>query len=113
MKARFFALMASVVGLSLAILLLLATAGTTSAQEEGLKVRRNACSLNSAERQEYAEAVKLLKSTKRAGTDLSIYDQYVKWHRDVFSATLTGGIVMQSHMAAAILPWHREFLLSF
>jgi tyrosinase len=69
-------------------------------------VRKNQSSLTSTERDNFINAIKTLKTTYRPGSDISVYDEFVKEHYDAFSAG-------HAHGGPAFLAWHREFLLQF
>lgn len=63
-----------------------------------MAIRKDANTLNSAERAEFVNAVKILKST-------GIYDQFVLRHANAIMTAI--------HRAPAFLPWHRRFIWDF
>lgn len=75
----------------------------------GVRVRRNARALTTAEKRAFTGAVVALKATPSPwDASLSTYDQFVVWHRDAFHCD-----VMSAHMGPAFFPWHRQYLLLF
>lgn len=74
-----------------------------------LTVRRDAKSLSGAEKRAFTDAVLALKAKPSPWTpELSLYDQFVVWHRDAFACDL-----MAAHMGPAFFPWHRAYLRLF
>jgi len=63
-----------------------------------MAIRKDANTLTSAERAEFVNAVKILKST-------GIYDQFVLRHANAIMSAI--------HRAPAFLPWHRRFIWDF
>ncbi len=63
-----------------------------------MAIRKDANTLNSAEREEFVAAVKDLKST-------GIYDQFVLRHANAIMSAI--------HRGPAFLPWHRRFIWDF
>jgi tyrosinase len=63
-----------------------------------MAIRKDANTLSSAERAEFVNAVKILKST-------GIYDQFVLRHANA--------IMNAIHRSPAFLPWHRRFIWDF
>lgn len=63
-----------------------------------MAIRKDANTLTSAERTEFVNAVKILKST-------GIYDQFVLRHANAIMSAI--------HRAPAFLPWHRRFIWDF
>lgn len=63
-----------------------------------MAIRKDANTLSSAERAEFVNAVKILKST-------GIYDQFVLRHANAIMSAI--------HRAPAFLPWHRRFIWDF
>lgn len=63
-----------------------------------MAIRKDANTLNSVERAEFVNAVKILKST-------GIYDQFVRRHANAIMTAI--------HRSPAFLPWHRRFIWDF
>jgi len=63
-----------------------------------MAIRKDANTLNSVERAEFVNAVKILKST-------GIYDQFVLRHANAIMTAI--------HRSPAFLPWHRRFIWDF
>ncbi len=77
-----------------------------------MNVRKNAASLSDAEWRRFMQAVVKLKHTFYAGSDLSLYDQFVAIHvavRGLGGAQSGDG----AHNGAAFLAWHREYIRRF
>jgi tyrosinase len=72
----------------------------------GYYVRKNENTLTSTEIDNFVNAVKTLKTTFNPGSDINVYDEFVKEHSDAFGSG-------QAHGGPAFLAWHREFLLQF
>lgn len=74
-----------------------------------LVVRRDAKTLSAAEKKAFTDAVLAIKAKPSPWTpELSVYDQFVVWHREAFECDL-----MAAHMGPAFFPWHRAFLRLF
>ena len=71
-----------------------------------LQVRQDQADLTQREIQDFVTALKVLKTTYRGTSEISVYDEYVAAH--IYSMS-----VMASHGASAFLPWHRAYLRSF
>jgi len=72
-------------------------------------VRRNAKDLSAAEKRAFTDAILAIKAMPSPWTpEVSLYDQFVTWHRDAFACDL-----MAAHMGPAFFPWHRMFLRLF
>ena len=72
-------------------------------------VRRNARDLDAAGKRAFTDAILAMKARPSPWTaDVSLYDQFVLWHRDAFACDL-----MAAHMGPAFFPWHRVFLRLF
>ncbi len=72
-------------------------------------VRKNAANLTGEEWRRLMEAIVRLKHMFSAGSNVSVYDQFVAIHPGV--VRLAGAqTVNGAHNAAAFLPWHREYL---
>ena len=72
-------------------------------------VRKNAANLTGEEWRRLMEAIVKLKHMFSAGSNVSVYDQFVAIHPGVVQ--LTGAQTGNgAHNAAAFLPWHREYL---
>lgn len=73
------------------------------------RIRKNVLSLTAEERSAFVDAVVAIKNTPSPwAPSISVYDQFVFWHREAFDCPL-----MAAHMGPAIWPWHRMFLLLF
>ena len=74
-----------------------------------MNIRKNAASLLPQEWQRLLRAFISLKHTFPAGSNVSIYDQFVAIHQAV--TRLTGAQTVDgAHRRPAFLPWHREYL---
>ena len=74
-----------------------------------LRVRKNAQDLTAGEKERFVKALTALKERPSPwSTDLSVYDQFVRWHSNAFL-----GDVMPGHLAPAFFPWHRMLSLLF
>lgn len=85
-----------------------------------MKTRKNALYLSPAERDNFLEAVLILKNTianpaAPVADRISIYDQFVAIHLYVSSMNVPGGgsPVNMAHGNAAFCPWHRYYLVEF
>jgi tyrosinase len=68
-----------------------------------LQVRKSAKHLTADEKARLVGAIKALKHTPSPwSTDVSTYDEFVRWHSNAFL-----GDVMPGHLAPAFFPWHR------
>lgn len=74
-----------------------------------MHVRKNAATLTADEWTRYMTAVVELKHSFPAGSNVSIYDQFVAIHLAV--TQLTGAQTVDgAHRRPGFLPWHREYL---
>src|SRR5256885_12535107 len=96
--------------LSLCVLIVLASCksdDTITNPVTSYHTRKNVTELSTAEKLDYVSAVKKLKTTPSPyDASISYYDQFVKWHLDVFLCD--GPSSGAAHMGPALLPWHRE-----
>ncbi|MGI9331914.1 MAG: tyrosinase family protein [Gammaproteobacteria bacterium] len=77
-----------------------------------MDIRKNAAALTAEEWQRLINAFVTLKHTFPAGSNVSIYDQFVAIHQGV--TQLTGAQTVDGgHGGPAFLPWHREYLKRF
>jgi tyrosinase len=84
-------------------------AAATAPAGDPTRLRKDAARLTAAERRVFVEAVLALKRRPSPYLDgVSIYDQFVLWHRDAFDC-----LIMAAHNHPAFLPWHRQFLIMF
>ena len=74
-----------------------------------MHVRKNAANLTTEEWERFLNAVITLKHTFAAGSNVSIYDQFVAIHQGI--TQLTGAQTTDgAHNGPVFLPWHREYL---
>ena len=74
-----------------------------------MDVRKSASSLDDIEWARYLNAIITLKHTFPAGSNVSIYDQFVAVHWGVYN--FTGAQTRNgAHGGPAFFPWHREYL---
>lgn len=74
----------------------------------GIRIRKNAASLSSGEKEAFITAVKKLKASKA-------YDKFIQLHALALyqEATVNGMSMNVAHRGPGFLPWHREFLQQF
>ena len=76
-------------------------------------VRKDVSSLTARERSNFVRAVlKLKKTPSPYDRGLNFYDQFVKWHRDLYRCT-PGQRELIAHGGPMFLPWHRAYVLAF
>jgi len=77
------------------------------------RVRADAADLTARQRADFIAAVVTLKHTRSPyDRRFNYYDQFVKWHRDLYRCT-TGRPQLYAHGGPMFLPWHRSFILAF
>jgi tyrosinase len=81
----------------------------TQAAGSSLRIRKNARLLTPTEKRDFVDALKAMKQQPSPWSgDVSVYDEFVRWHRDAFE-----GDPMPGQMGSAFFPWHRMLNLLF
>jgi tyrosinase len=98
-------------------LLLLGTlllASTLAACVEPTRQRKNVKDLTAQEKQDFVDAVLKLKATPSPhDINLSWYDQFVEFHRQIYYYRPGYAGYQIGHESPTFLPWHRKFLLMY
>jgi tyrosinase len=110
-RVRALALVLGVLSLSLVL------PPMTEAGAAKVLVRKDVKDLTAAERRHFVEAVLKLKATPSPyDADLSYYDQFVAWHRELSRCDPADPLLtdmQMAHLGPMFLAWHREFVLLF
>ena len=75
-----------------------------------MTIRKNVNSLTATERQNFVNAVLVLKNKGATG---NLYDQFVTTHHTIMMGDFGQSTTLYAHRCASFLPWHRQFLLLF
>jgi tyrosinase len=90
-----------------------ASASATAATRSHPRLRKDVASLTKRERSNFVHAVlKLKRAPSPYDRHLNYYDQFVKWHRDLYRCK-PGQVELMAHGGPMFLPWHRAYVLAF